>query len=382
MITTQHAIRIAKDSYTLSSLFIRRVLLTSPVTLDAYREKTRELLLSQSRLSPASAAPTINGSNLAALALLKWDKEWNLVRYHGFVEYGKRWWRSRSKQQPRSITNTNNPDKKKSAQIAFMITSEQRRVLGELGYGADDIRSFKPIEALLLVKNAVKKENGSPNYNYAAKLKELVDENDKLMEVEQQAKREQSSKDKKQYSLSPEEVQNAHVKPDVALALLNAKNCDEEIIPEPTSIDEKIKDDTDEKSFTESETVDISDVSVPLEKEFIPTKSNAPIIRPIDSEELHMKPDVAAAYLSSQLQNQSERQIEVNFDEDDETTESCWYEVVEVYKNTDSEQIIALFSTKKEAIECARIKESFRARGSEGKEVKSGFIVRRRWNEL
>lgn len=92
-----------------------------------------------------------------------------------------------------------------------------------------------------------------------------------------------------------------------------------------------------------------------------------------------MKPDVAAAYLNSKQPDQL-HQTNVDLDADEESLEPCWYEVIEINSSTGKEQIIALFSTKKEAAECARIKESFRLRGSQKREVTSTFVVRRRWN--
>ena len=66
----------ASDAVELSSLLVRHVLFTQPATLTAYREKTRRLLQEQ-------AAPSLAAANTAAIALLKCDREINLMRYHG-----------------------------------------------------------------------------------------------------------------------------------------------------------------------------------------------------------------------------------------------------------------------------------------------------------
>lgn len=343
------------------------MLLTKPVTFDEYRVKARELLVKQSRLADSATGSTASSgdSNLVAIKLLQWGKEWNLMKYYGLQEYGRRWWSSRSNLP---VTN-DNVDTKKTAQIAFMITNDQRRSLSKLGYNAGDIRSFKPIEALLLVKNSVRKECDKAGYDFRVRLKELVHENDKLMKADQH-KEVEAVRDADQYvpplnkkqTISPEEVQRSHVKPDVALALLNV---------------DKIEESNEVESVAASAFKSSSQDQRPT------ASTDTNVIRPIDSEKLHMKPDVAAAYLSShQQKDESTQQKTATVDKDEEETmDPCWYEVIEVSDSTgNEEQIIALFSTKKEALECASIKESFRARGNPSKETKSNFIVRRRWN--
>jgi hypothetical protein len=394
MVSAQQAKRLARDTFSLSSLFFRRVLLTKPATLDAYREKTRELLLSQSRLSAAGsgASPASDEANVAAMKLLEWDKEWNLMRYYGFREYGRRWWNSRSSGSSRAITNrTESMSSKKSAQIAFMITSEQRRLLGDLGYTPDDIKSFKPIEALLLVKNSLRKYCDVPDYNFRDKLNVLIDENDELMKAEQKVKRDKvvdqdinkvdkpSAQESNSRTLTPEEVQHAQVKPDVALALMSTKSDDEGTYQSAPAGDESVEKVNQNEQSTLDESTTKSSTTTHFNSYARTPPKHEHVVKPIESEQLHMKPDVAAAYLNSQ-QSDKPHQTDVDLDVDEESIEPCWYEVIEVNNSCGKEQIIALFSTKKEAAECARIKESFRARGNKKLEIASTFIVRRRWN--
>eukprot|EP00579_Thalassiosira_antarctica_P020796 CAMPEP_0201958236 /NCGR_PEP_ID=MMETSP0904-20121228/5465_1 /ASSEMBLY_ACC=CAM_ASM_000553 /TAXON_ID=420261 /ORGANISM="Thalassiosira antarctica, Strain CCMP982" /LENGTH=112 /DNA_ID=CAMNT_0048503547 /DNA_START=337 /DNA_END=672 /DNA_ORIENTATION=- len=98
-----------------------------------------------------------------------------------------------------------------------------------------------------------------------------------------------------------------------------------------------------------------------------------------------MKPDVAAAILTAQQQKeQPHKQSFVDGQDDKEEVDDdgpCWYEVIErlptkpalntaVHKIIKSpltdanngEQVIALFPTKAEALECVRNKQSFRSR--------------------
>ena len=299
------------------------------------------------------------------------------MRYYGLQEYGRRWWSSRSSTSSQITSNADSASTKKTAQIAFMITSEQRRLLGELGYSSNEIRSFKPIEALFLVKNSIQKQS-----DFREKLKVLIDENDKLMKAEQQAKLEKTRIESvgktvdrtperviHPRDLSPEEVEKAHVKPDVALALLESDRNEEENYQSIFNEDKNV--------------VEANIEELKASKENAVTQSilanRKHLVKPSDAEELHMKPDVAAAYLSSHQSNNS-NQEEVDMEKDEESTEPSWYEVIEVNKETEKEQIIALFSNKKEATECARIKESFRSRGKDNAEVRSSFFVRRRWN--
>ncbi|KAL7486067.1 hypothetical protein ACHAW6_011670 [Cyclotella cf. meneghiniana] len=409
MITAKHARRMALDACTLSSLLIRRVLLTKPATLAAYREKTRELLLDQSRLpssapSAASPSPISNADrpNLAAIKVLEWEREWNLMKYYGFREYGRRLWGSMIS---RSHANHNTGKGSNGAKVAFMITSEQRHFLSsELGYSAEDIRSFKPIEALLLVKNSVKKESDEPSYDFRSKLKELVDENDRLMKAEHQRAQQEGTENVhfKKSNVSPnnvdialnslpEDLLRAHAKPDVAMALMSTQTREQQNFSQSEVHEVKMEDENQLETTEKVEQLETLKHYVSLSSPVTSTLEQ--VVTPRNSEELHMKPDVAAAFLAARQNKQIDQQIVVDLDKDDESdTEPCWYEVVQVITDTSKPtsirnddnvkevRIIALFSTKKEAFECARIKESFQGRGKQNERVESSFLVRRRWN--
>ena len=382
MITTQHARRIAIDTYNLASLFLRQVLLTKPMTINAYREKTRELLLMQSRQSIAAS----QGSNFAAVKLLEWDKKWNLVKYYGIREYGRRWWGSKS-----------NPDSdvKKTAQSAFMITSDQRRELTELGYSSTEIRSFKPIEALLLVRNSVKRNSSSPDYDFKMELRKLVEDNERLGRAEPKACQTVSMKQKdviknhapdfevKETQMSPQDAERSHVKPDIALALFNAdkhENHDDNIVQHSPHEGNKT---TDKHCDEVGDNTLLSATNHSLTSPNGEVTSSNPdtIVRPQDSQELNVKPDVAAAYLSARQTKHIKKQSLESLNNAEESTSPSWYEVVEVSSKTHQEQIIALFSSKKEALDCVQIKEVSRKPGNRKEMSKSShFIIRRRWN--
>ena len=423
----------ASDTYRLSSLLLRRVLLTHPITLSAYREKTRQLLLDTSR-------STISVPNVAAIKLLEWDRELNLMQYHGVQEYGKRWWASSSWSKlasrgtigniggdSNSRTNDTqtqskskdskdkkgNSNKKNVARVAFMITSEQRHKLTtNLGYTPKDIRTFKPIEALLLLEHNVQRQiEGRVEYDFRVKLDEIVKENESLSMVENEdaqvlqssmnggvsSEIETSSSKNNQQSISPEDAQQVHAKPDVAMALLsvdkeNARG--DTISAQAASL--ALVDVGEEESLAKSDDT-IKSASAETNNKHQTRTEEIPApeppsalslveVTPNDSEELHMKPDVAAAVLTSHAQSDNQSIQESSVDGDDESDEDggCWYEVVEKLPiaqavNADGgEQVIALFSTKKEARECVSIKASFRKTRQEGE--RSTYFVRRRWN--
>lgn len=408
----------ATDFYKLSSLLVRRVLLTKPANLAAYKEKTKQLLLDQSRPSSASFSSS-SSPNFAAVKLLHWDKEFGLVQYYGVQEYARRWLKSRSSYSSSttspsisqateqvkvggtssSIKNNNNV-----ARVAFMITSEQRQRLSvDLGYTQQDIRSFKPIESLLLIENKVKKtSDDNAQYNFRDRLKELIDENENFMAAEQRASSSggggaEEFKEEKRRTVSPEEAEHAHVKADVAMALLLAEKGDDQKIEGLSAAkEEEIVNDTpiNDTGVTSSAVALIDDDDTQKEATDTSTKSKAkgktvpasspPLsvkVTPNDSTELHMKPDVAAAFISSHLQNEETRSgmSDIN-DNEEEEDGPCWYEVTMIDADDEKEEeqevavVVALFATKKEALECVDIKK--RLASGNGKR----FSVRRRWN--
>eukprot|EP00984_Skeletonema_dohrnii_P006272 scaffold2248_cov136-Skeletonema_dohrnii-CCMP3373.AAC.14 len=317
----------ATDFYKLSSLLVQRVLLSKPVgNLAAYKQKTKQLLLDQSR--PSSASP-----NLAAVTLLHWDREFGLLQYYGVQEYSRRWMKSRSSSSTTTSssiisqateevggtsinksTNNNNV-----ARVAFMITSEQRQKLSvNLGYTQQDIRTFKPIEALLLIENNVKKTSSDDEYNFRDRLKELVDENEKLMAKQASSssganiEKEQKSTIEKSQTVSPEDAEHAHVKADVAMALLMAEKGDDQKVVSLPVANEEIVDDasSSDKEVTSAVALIDEDDAQKQGSDDTPIKTKvetAPLsvkVTPNDSTELHMKPDVAAAFIGSHLQKE------------------------------------------------------------------------------
>jgi len=421
----------ATDTYKLSSLLFRNVLLTKPISLPSYREKSRQVILDQSR-----------SSNVAAIRLLEWHRELNLMRYHGMPEYLRRCWSnitwrprfsflsgfspsstaeagagtsSSSMPSVNSVDSDSSTGNKNVAKVAFMITSEQRRRLSvDLGYSQEDIRSFKPIEALLLLENGVKMEiSGDEIYDFRAKLDELLKENERLINEEYEqghqssegagefGKTKQIDREESVHrSVSPEAAQNMHLKPDVAMALLSAENDGTSCLP-PTDAPHHLNPISDSHNGNENHTAldsTLSGESFPsvspsstTESPLAKTKphpssftSNQTVnITSTDSETLAMKPDIAAVYLTAK-QNQTQKNNDHFVDHgdnehsDNEDDESSWYEIVEkISDSDDGGRVVALFPTKKEALEYVRIKESIGVK-RDGGSLRGIFCVRRR----
>jgi hypothetical protein len=190
-------------------------------------------------------------------------------------------------------------------------------------------------------------------------------------------------------SLTPEEAHEIHVKPDVAMALLSANNTDADTMREEGEVVHS-REVVGGASSVEPGLVAMSEpmkiISTEQQQEekhmilsAVVLDNNPPSTTVIDvtsreSEVLGMKPDVAAAILTSRRQHNHQY-------DDAEATRSgvggdgpfCWYEVIERLPVKDSasnrdsmilnehdrkEQVIALFPTEKEALECARMKQS------------------------
>jgi hypothetical protein len=207
MLSSERLLLLAADACRLSSILLRRVLLQRPATLSAYRERTRQILLDQSRppsLSSSSSTAAPARPNVAAIKLLLWDRELNLVKYHGPREYARIWWaspdrpwRRRSSGGSSSIGGGSREGGSdgvggegegsgkdvKVARVAFLITSDQRRRLSEdLGYTPEDVRTLRPIEAMLLLEHGVRRDGGRDSsssgigHDYRKKLEALMNE--------------------------------------------------------------------------------------------------------------------------------------------------------------------------------------------------------------
>ncbi len=403
-----------------------------------------------SQPSQSSSSVSTNDVNIVAIKLLQLHRELNLMRYHGIQNYIRQWWLMRKSSD--SINNGNTPistnnnkifneygqtkvnsrteNKKSVARVAFMITTDMRKKLSNnLGYTAQDIRSLTPQEAMLLLEHGVMKDGvvDGKDISFRPRLNELLMKKDKAdseqiisMKFEQQTddtaectRNNEIATTNTLQSLSPEEAHYMRAKPDVAMALLSA-----DVAMDATLETEKgvvfhargrmLEDaSTQPNNASTIESTKILNTGPEEEKQRIsPARSHDSSssttldssyptqlieVTPRESEGLGMKPDVAAAILTShrrQLEQQNNPHIETRqaVGDGDDGGPLYWYEVIDrlprkyssassnrttkQYEQDGEEQVIAIFSTEKEALECARIKQSIRAnRSNKGDET-------------
>ena len=406
-----------------------------------------------SQPSPSAISPSNNDANVVAIKLLQLHRELNLMRYHGIQNYMRQWWLTRKSSglinnsngnTPISTNNNNNivddygqtklnsrtENKKSVARVAFMITADMRNKLSSnLGYTAQDIRSLTPQEAMLLLEHGVMKDGvvDGKDISFRARLNELMKNEDADSEQIISMNFEQQTDDTAEctrnneiattntlQSLSPEEAHDMHAKPDVAMALLSA-----DIATDATLETEKVvvfhargrmleDASTQPNNASTIESTKILNNTGPEEEKqrISPARSHDSSssttldssyptqlieVTPRESEGLGMKPDVAAAILTShrrQQEQQNNPHIETRqaVGDGDDGGPLYWYEVIDrlprkyssatsnrttkQYEQDGEEQVIAIFSTEKEALECARIKQSIRAnRSNKGDET-------------
>jgi len=317
------------------------------------------------------------------------------------------------------LSNNNNTMeikcKKNVARVAFMITSDMRyKLTTNLGYTSQDIRSLTPHEAMLLLEHGVRKEgvHGEDN-SFRDRLKELMKKEEEyepmIVNVEQQADANNTecaindgasagTNDHSdatitainiRQSLTPEEAHDIHVKPDVAMALLSANNTDadikreegevvisREVVGDASSVEPSV--DTMSESMkiisTEQQEEEKHMISSAVARDNNPPSTIVMDVTSRESKVLGMKPDVAAAILTSHRKhNHRYDDAEATRSEVGGDGSLCWYEVIvrlpvkDSASNRDTmmlneldrkEQVIALFKPEKEALECARMKQS------------------------
>ena len=333
----------------------------------------------------------------------------------GIVEYVQRWWETKqwpfssrtfgSGSSGRSKTPNGSSGAEASVgRVAFMVTSRQREELATvLGYSAQDIRSFKPLEALLLLEHGIKKDSGD---DYRVRLLELMEQEDRP--------RQSSPQNTSTPTADPDETGGDFPRNSTQQSVGLTKS--EEVNTAPDAIIER--GDTTRRSFPLSRQVVPGSAltssakisNTPPVAKSTPSAAISPptadvTVTPHDAEKLHAKPDVAAALLAAQRRPPEppppSRLAESKAEEEDAGNDApCWYEVVERVpsvstpngmRNTPAgetqsrEQVFALFSTRKEALECIRIKRSLRNSAEKKSDVAGEapddrFLVRRRWN--
>ena len=155
--------------------------LTDAIQLTHQFLKDRPNNLELSRQILRRNAEHVNkGGNSLAYTLLRLDREIVFIRYKGMILYIRDkvvdytvsinkpsllWYSQASDASKVDTTSTHAKNSKgdihknnassKVARVAFMITTQQKRILREMAYTEANIRGLKPLEALLIIENAI-----------------------------------------------------------------------------------------------------------------------------------------------------------------------------------------------------------------------------------
>jgi len=366
----------ATDAYKLSSILLRHALLKRPrpTSLSAFGDLVRKILLDQSRPSSAlnkgeSSLVDISNTNVVAVKLLHWHRELNLVKYHGVQDYFKRWRLAKTQgSYEEGSTNNKNETNASVAKVSLMITSEQRYKLSTiLGYTTDDIRTFKPHEAHLLLQYGIRKDNNdgssSDGVGYRTRLTALLIK-------EEENKQSTSNKDLQgtKFNLAVNNSASGEQHNDERMtkssrASMNDDDNDKMSSTSLAVLPEQTDDAFDRPSHLQHTNLNV-DATIPIEEQLV------------REEQFHSRvPRVDVTNNDFDLDNMNG---------------TCWYEVIEktskMMDDEYEEQVVALFRTEKEAQECVKIKKSIylsRSSKAEGKNDcldEERYQVRRRWD--
>ena len=344
---------VASDSWSLASTLVK----VRPTSVTS----TRAALIQ-------SARESVNG-NIVAESALRLDREVGLMRYHGFGSYvaakggvralllpsdpssgesGGEFNLTRFLFGPPSghgreatsasatdtdSTSTGSSSKStgatssaKKARVAFMITAAQRQQLSTvLGYTAGDIRSLKPLEALLILEHRIMP--GSDE-----EVKRLVKENEEL--ERQEAERAETDVTA---SAAADEVPpaTAAIKEDIFRSEGNtAISAGKDTNQDKTS--PLLEDQNNNSGLSLSSS--ISDQSVAVQQA---------LSRPLSSNQSDDFAEHVPTYDNGTTGT-------ANTSEGDDTT---WYEVVEAKAQGNSDEaVVALYQTVEEAKDCLKWK--------------------------
>lgn len=369
----------ATDAYKLSSLLLRHALLTRPrpTTLSAFGETVRKILLDQSRPSSALNKLELDNSstNVVAVKLLHWHREFNLVKYHGVQDYIKEWWLLKTTQVSREEGSDNNKkdDGKNTknataAKVSLMITSEQRYKLSTiLGYTSEDIRTFKPHEAHSLLQHGIQKDNNDGSSDgvgdYKTRLTALL--------IEEEENKLSTGKTDLQKMMK------------FNLAVINSASGEQHN-------DERMTKSSQASMNDDSDTVSSTSLAV------LPEQTDDALDRPSHFQHTNLNVyatlPIKEQLVEEEIFHSRVPRVDVinNGNDLDNMNGTCWYEVIEktskMMDDEYEEQVVALFRTEKEAQECVKIKKSIylsrssKAEGNNDCLDEERYLARRRWH--
>lgn len=122
--------------------------------------------------------------NAVAAKLLSMDKEWSHLRYYGVAAYLRE--RQLLPRWAQSTSSTRQSSQQQRATISFMITTDMKQQLAQLGHDEAAVRRLTPVQASLVI------EHGLAPSDVDAKLPQLVADHEALAAAQAEARRAQA----------------------------------------------------------------------------------------------------------------------------------------------------------------------------------------------
>ena len=320
-----------------------------------------------------------NNDNIVAESALRFDREVGLLRYHGFGGYVTAKGGVRALLLPSAPSSgdnaggfnltrflfgptsghgreasegatddsgtgtaksTDTTSSAKKARVAFMITAAQRqRLNAELGYSAEDIRSLKPLEALLILEHKIEPGNEE-------KVNRLVNENEELERKEA----ERAEKEMAASAATNEESGATEIRKDNLHTATNTEGHTANI--------------TDEDKATlalaagaNTNQYQDAEPSLPNQDKLSDTSLSSAISEQSAAVQQALSRPLSGDDPAQDVPNDDIFGTTSMINESDDMT---WYEVVETKaqtSHTSDEAVIALYQTLEEAEDCLKWKE-------------------------
>jgi len=368
------------------SVFQRFVTRTRLVASDSWNLalillKARPTTIPSARAALMQCARSDNG-NIVAESALRFDREVGLLRYHGFGGYvtAKGGVRALSLPSGSSSGNTvggfnltrflfgppsasghgreasvgatedsststgtakstDATSSTKKARVAFMITAAQRQQLSaELGYTAGDIRSLKPLEALLILENQIKPGN--------------EEEVNRLVRKNEELERQEAEQAEREMTASAAEVQE-----------LDATDIRKDALHTTANTQGHTANSTDDDKATVALAADANTSKNQDAGPSLPNQNNesGTLLSSAISDQSAAVQQALSRPLSEDDQAQDvPNDVIGTTTMIDESGGMTWYEVVETKAQafpTSDEAVIALYQTLEEAEDCLQWKE-------------------------
>lgn len=297
--------------------------------------------------------------NRIALNLLKLDKEFNLIQYHGpqkyisnhlsglqlpsYLSFFQNWDPANpiksSTQKVESIKNNDNPNPKAQARVAFMITAQQRQILiTEYNFTQGQIKSMTPNEAQMIIRHSIY-ALGENDSSWRENIKKLIEK-----EVEEQKKVEQ------QMQLIEQEGMVTNKQGDGMIKNILSIGFEERLESQSPSIKESNRGD-------EIQIDELQNNGDDHKKELL-LLGNDDSVAPSE--------------------NRSDSITAETSDGQHTNSKNCWYEVIST--TTSSNEVVALYRSYEEAQEFIMIKEDLatKRRGDPSSSQPEKFLIRKR----